>query len=235
MTLYGQLDPQKIMDTIARLRARIVERFPDADLAKVAEELLHIAQQNAMRLERIQRPIVTLRVAAALAILVMPAALLLVRWSQIDLQVHAISDFVQMVDAGISTLAFALAIVVFVVTLEIRVKRQRALRALHELRALAHIVDMHQLTKDPESFAVDLPRTLSSPERRLGHIALGRYLDYCSEMLSLTSKIAALYAQRLTDPVVLSAVDQIEDLANRMSSKIWQKITILEGIIARQG
>ena len=29
--------------------------------------------------------------------------------------------------------------------------RKRALAAIHELRAMAHIVDMHQLTKDPES------------------------------------------------------------------------------------
>jgi len=35
---------------------------------------------------------------------------------------------------------------------------------------------------------------------------LGRYLDYCSEMLSLTGKVAALYAQDLDDPVVVEAV-----------------------------
>jgi hypothetical protein len=29
---------------------------------------------------------------------------------------------------------------------------------------------------------------------------LTRYLDYCSEMLSLTSKLAAVYAQNLPDP-----------------------------------
>jgi hypothetical protein len=29
-----------------------------------------------------------------------------------------------------------------------------------------------------------------------------RYLDYCSEMVSLTAKIAVLFAQSLADPVV---------------------------------
>jgi hypothetical protein len=35
-------------------------------------------------------------------------------------------------------------------TIETRVKRRRALRAIHELRSIAHVIDMHQLTKDPE-------------------------------------------------------------------------------------
>lgn len=46
-------------------------------------------------------------------------------------------------------------------------------------------------------------------------------------MLSLIGKIAALYAQHLNDSVVLEAVDEIEDLSNSLSHKIWQKITII--------
>ena len=42
------------------------------------------------------------------------------------------------------------AAVLFLVTLEVRLRRQRALAAIHELRSLAHVVDMHQLTKHPE-------------------------------------------------------------------------------------
>ena len=57
---------------------------------------------------------------------------------------------------------------------------------------------------------------------------LGRYLDYCSEMLSLTSKVAASFVQSLSDPVVLSTVNEIETLATGLSGKIWQKITLLE-------
>ena len=56
---------------------------------------------------------------------------------------------------------------------------------------------------------------------------LSRYLDYCSEMLSLTGKVATLYVQRFDDPVALSAVDQIEDLTTGLSRKIWQKIVII--------
>jgi hypothetical protein len=57
---------------------------------------------------------------------------------------------------------------------------------------------------------------------------LNRYLDYCSESLALISKIAALYVQDFQDPVLLDAVDDVEDLTAGFSRKIWQKITILE-------
>lgn len=57
---------------------------------------------------------------------------------------------------------------------------------------------------------------------------LGRYLDYCSELLSLISKIAALHVQRFNEPVVLGAVNEIEALTTGLSGKIWQKITVLD-------
>ena len=58
-------------------------------------------------------------------------------------------------------------------------------------------------------------------------VELGRYLDYCSEMLALNSKLAALYAQSLHDPVVLAAVDEVETLTTGLTAKIWQKLVIL--------
>jgi len=59
---------------------------------------------------------------------------------------------------------------------------------------------------------------------------LNRYLDYCSDALALISKIAALYVQGFQDPVLLDAVDDVEDLTAGFSRKIWQKITILENL-----
>ncbi|TMP99740.1 MAG: hypothetical protein E6L09_08785 [Verrucomicrobia bacterium] len=71
------------------------------------------------------------------------------------------------------------------------------------------------------------PPTKSSPRRTMTDFELSRYLDYCSEMLSLIGKVAALYVQRFDDPVALSAVDEIEDLTTGLSRKIWQKIMII--------
>jgi hypothetical protein len=75
------------------------------------------------------------------------------------------------------------------------------------------------------------PDTASSPPRTVSTQELGRYLDYCSELLSLASKVSALFAQHFADPVVLGAVNEIEALANGFSNKIWQKITLLDRVI----
>ena len=71
------------------------------------------------------------------------------------------------------------------------------------------------------------PATESSPKRTMTTFEMSRYLDYCSEMLSLIGKVAALYVQRFDDPVAISAVDEIEDLTTGLSRKVWQKIMLI--------
>ncbi len=141
----------------------------------------------------------------------------------------SIAELAQGIDAGVNEAILLTAAIYFLVTIETRMKRGRALKALHELRSLAHIIDMHQLTKDPEMFASEYEPTNASPERsELTPFQLERYLDYCSEMLAVLSKVAALYVQHLQDETVLRAVDEVENLASGLSRKIWQKITILD-------
>jgi predicted MPP superfamily phosphohydrolase len=118
--------------------------------------------------------------------------------------------------------------VLFLANVETRIRRRRALAAIHELRSIAHIVDMHQLTKDPDQFLAEGSVTVSSPQRTMTRFQLARYLDYCTELLSLTSKVAALYVQDFQDPVVLDAVTDVENLTTGLSRKIWQKIMIVD-------
>ena len=137
------------------------------------------------------------------------------------------TNFIQSLESSISSVVFVGATILFFVSWENRIKRSRALKAIHELRALAHIIDMHQLTKHPESCFAHRP---PAPKRALTPFELNRYLDYCSEALALISKIAALYVQGFQDPVLLDAVDDVEDLTAGLSRKIWQKISILENL-----
>ena len=51
--------------------------------------------------------------------------------------------------------------------------------------------------------------------------------------MTVISKLAALHVQEFSDPVTLSAVNDIEDLTQGLSRKIWQKIMILDRILAR--
>jgi hypothetical protein len=91
------------------------------------------------------------------------------------------------------------------------------------------VIDMHQLTKDPERvLRTDWESTPSSPTETMSPFLLTRYLDYCSEMLSILGKVAALYVQDFDDEVALAAVNEIEALTTGLSRKIWQKIMILQ-------
>jgi len=229
---FRRLDPAKIIDTVQSLHRRIEERFPGSGLGNVAAELLRVAEETVSRTEWIQRPHIPLRLAAgilSLGIVALLATLL------VHIRQFQFSDFtnsVQALDASISSVVFVGAAMLFMVSWENRIKRSRALKAVHELRALAHIVDMHQLTKDPES-ALRTPVGKAPQQRNLTTYELTRYLDYCSDALALISKIAALYVQGFQDPVLLNAVDDVEDLSAGFSRKIWQKITILESLEAR--
>ena len=226
--MYRSLNPEHIIRTIGQLRERVQERFPASGLGKVAEELQQIATEAVARADWIARPLIGLRLGIGFLVALLAAIILL---ALIHLKVskmwESFAEFVQAVEAGVNDIVFVAIAIFFLVTLEGRIKRQRALKAIHELRALAHIIDMHQLTKDPHVITNPGPPTKSSPRRTMTDFELSRYLDYCSEMLSLIGKVAALYVQRFDDPVALSAVDEIEDLTTGLSRKIWQKIMII--------
>lgn len=227
-----QLDAGKIEETVVTLARRIQERFPQSGLHGVCQHLHSVAAAARKRALEIQRPIVSVRIASALMIAGVLVMLGYTVKATLDLANETgnklgPSDFVQMLDAAINSVVLVGATVLFLVTLESRIKRRRALRALHELRAIAHVIDMHQLTKDPQRAAGVLVATPSSPTSDLSPDQLIRYLDYCSEMLSLVGKLAALYLQRSDDAVVLSTVDEIEGLTTGFSRKIWQKLMII--------
>lgn len=231
---YQQLDESQIVATLTRLRDRIEERFPGSGLGVVSGQLLVLAHDSRAMVEYLRRPHWPIRIAGGVAIAAMVALLVaIVLAVQVPIRVGDVSSLIQASNAAISDIVFLGAAVFFLATLEIRIKRRRALAALHRLRSVAHIVDMHQLTKDPERLLSAQPDTASSPDRSMSAAELGRYLDYCSELLSLTSKIAALHVQYFTDAVTLGAVNEIEALASGLSGKIWQKITLLERAGAR--
>jgi hypothetical protein len=230
IAIYLTLDSSKLLETIERLCRRIGERFPNSGLYQVACQLLTIAEHSKARAEMIARPLLWVRVLNSLLIVVIVAGIV-GAISTINLTVTEFHffDFVQALEAGINDIVLIGAGIFFLITLEVRIKRGRALKALNELRAIAHVIDMHQLTKDPEYMLQRGVDTPSSPKRTMTPYELSRYLDYCSEMLSLTGKLAALYVQHFDDGVVLNSVNEIESLTTDLSRKIWQKLMILHG------
>jgi len=228
--MYRTLNPDKIIETLAKLERRITERFPGSGLSKVCDELVGIARDSKAKTAAEARPNLALRAGIGL-VLVLGMALLGYVATLIDVKRGADENLygvLQGIEAAVNTLVLTGAGVFFLATLESRWKRQRALAELHQLQSIIHVVDMHQLTKDPSRIAN--PRTASSRERPLTPYELTRYLDYCSEMLSLAAKIAALHAQATKDPVIIDATRGLEQLTANMSSKIWQKIRIAQDL-----
>ncbi len=134
-------------------------------------------------------------------------------------------DLLPLLETAVNNLVFAGIAIFFLVAVPERMERARVLRLVHRLRSLAHVIDMHQLTKVPERLergrreddGLDLTR------EQLAH-----YFDYCTEMLSLVGKAAALFAEDTTDGEVLDAVEGIETLTSDMARKVWQKIAVLQ-------
>lgn len=230
--MYRDLKADLIVQTCRATQQRVAEQFLNSGLSKIAAEIQAVSEQAAGLAAWLSRPHLPLRALAGLAII----GIFLIIYGvamhiKVQMTVGSIAELLQGLDAAINEIVFIGVAAFFFITLETRLKRRRALAAIRELRSLAHVIDMHQLTKDPEHIA-DAPSGTEA-KRPQNPAELIRYLDHCSDLLALISKIAALYVQKFDDPVTLNAVNEIENLTNGLSRKIWQKIVILDRILSR--
>jgi hypothetical protein len=205
-------------------------------LVEACDELLRVGQEAKRRATWVSRPIVWLRVSAAICIALIVAGLV-GTLSQLEPSSRPLDLvlFVNVMEASINNLVLLAIAAFFLVTIETRIKRNRSLVALHELRSLAHMIDMHQLTKDPDRLLFGTRTTESSPVNDMGVFEMSRYLDYCCEMLSLVGKIAAIYGLQWHEAVSIQAVYDVERLTTGMSQKIFQKVMILHGDLGHAG
>ncbi len=228
---YTHLKADLILKTIERLEQRINNRFPDSGLGRVCGEFRILSYESEALSRRLGPPIWPVRIVAWMAAVLLVG---LVIWALVQLVQHfsfnaeGMADLLQTTESAINELIFLGLALFSLIRFETRIKQRSALAALHRLRSIAHVVDMHQLTKDPAYLLGTFTQTQVSPERSLTRQQLTRYLDYCSEMLALNSKIAALFAENMDDPVILNAVNDLESLTQGMAAKIWQKIMILD-------
>ena len=238
LSSYERLDGREVREVIRYLGERIDEFLPNhpglrsvtRELGALVEDLLERGR-TAPRRRRIVGWI-----ARVLIVLVVMTALITVGAAVRDAIAErgALQAFqwLPVVESGVNDLVFAGIAIWFLLSLADRLVRNDLLRRLHRLRSLAHIIDMHQMSKDPAAL---LPETVAGTPGGRDEISprtmsvrdYGVYLDYCSELLSLTSKAAALCAEESTDALVLDTVSEIENLTTGMSRKIWQKISLL--------
>ncbi len=226
---YRTLSSDHLIKTVETLERRIHERFPGCGLSKVCAELSQIARESSEKVVLASSPNMPLRIGIGI-VLVTGIMLLYYVGTIIEVKVGTENLFgvLEGIDAAVSTLIVTAAGMYFLTTLEGRWHRERALKDLHELRSIIHVIDMHQLTKDPSRTSTVGTQTPSSPQRPMTPFELARYLDYCSEMLSLAAKIAALYAQGTRDSLIIETASDLGQITSNISGKIWQKITLVQ-------
>lgn len=224
-----RLSASAVQATVGRLTERIEARFPSRGLARVAGELTTLAEDVSVGAAGARARLRWVRWVsrAGIAIVVLASVVAFALAMQDAELVDSSVAWLPLIESAINDLVFAAIAVFFLHALPNRVERGQLLDLLHRLRSLAHIVDMHQLTKDPERLRHDFTPTSVSPALDLDRAGMEHYLDYCSELLSLIGKVAALCAEESRDPVVLDTVSTVETLTTGMSRKIWQKISLL--------
>ena len=230
-TSLEKVQAQPVLSTVQRLQERVEARFAGRGLCRVVGELGDLVEEVVSSTASVrgrQAWLRSLSRVGILAVLVVTAvvAVLAVRAAMEDAPDDGL-EWLPLLESAVNDLVFAALAIWFLHSVPERLQRDRVLGLLHRLRSLAHIVDMHQLTKDPERLRSSFHPTPKSVPMNLDHDELEHYLDYCAELLSLVGKAAALCAEESRDAVVLNAVSTIETLTVSLERKIWQKISVL--------
>ena len=208
------LDAGKLAVTADALAKWIGVEFPNANLAVVAREVANLTADARRVSWVLARPMYFVRAIVLMIILAALGGVGYHAWF------HP-KELLKWIDDTKGLGIYFMAAAAFLVTLEIRLKRSKALTAIHDLRSLAHIIDMHQLAKDPiiERYRVDPGNDFREK--------LAAYLHTCTALLNLVSKVGQVYIDHFPDSVATTAVNDFEAVCNGMANKIWAKIDAL--------
>lgn len=226
---YRTLNPDMIVATVEKLNGRMEARFSGRGLTQVSRELVELARDETGKARQLARPRFFLRGLSYLLVLCAIGVIGYIGWTlKLEFQAEFNLGMFEGVEAFINLLILLVAGVWFLLNLENRAKRHDVLARINQLRSIAHVIDMHQLSKDPMSDLHVGSKAETSPESDLHGYDLVRYLDYCADLLAILGKLAAVYPQYTDDAVVIGAVTDLERLSSELSRKVWQKITVLE-------
>ncbi len=217
---YDEIRSSEIISTIEQITLTIKRQFPDSGLSKISAAMEESAKKMDQNIALTLRPRIWLRAISVILtiLLIICAGILLILFVQMIhnelTQRFAIEEFMQGIEAFISALVLIGGGLYFVVTSENKIRRKEALVQLNTLRAYAHVIDLHQLKKDP---------TISG-RTKLDKKKVAEYLDYCSDLMSILGKMAAYYDMHIDDSIVRESAADVENLTTGLSRKIWQKI-----------
>ena len=149
-----RLEPAKLIETAQRLERRIVERFEGSGLSRVCAELVKRTTQAEHACEHIRSPQYGLRLLSGVIIALIVLAALGAGYLALQESAQGPASWTDVATVGeaIANEVILLAAAIwFFVTLERKRKRDRVLGAMNQLRTLAHLIDIHQLSKNPDT------------------------------------------------------------------------------------
>src|SRR5262245_61562615 len=101
------LDAAQITETIERLSRRIEIRFPGAGLLNVCRHLFDVARHTAETAAWIDRPLIPLRIAIGLLLLLITAGFLVtVNTIRTPADPLTLAELVQVIESGVNDLLF---------------------------------------------------------------------------------------------------------------------------------
>lgn len=156
-----QLDVEPVRRTVALLHDRIEARFPQRGLRQACADLLALVDEVGAVSEttqsKVRRARLWSRVLMGLILAATAVAMVLgVHDATVsDDRLRTSLDWLPLIETVIADLVYAGVAVFFLYSFPERIRRGRTLALLHQLRSMAHVIDMHQLTKDPEMLRED--------------------------------------------------------------------------------
>ena len=196
-----RLDPARIIETAENLAREVGEKLPGSSLAGLAVELAQIAHETDERTLRARRPIYAIRVISLLAVSVSLLALwyllghIHTRW-----EFGTITEVFEAADAGFNLLILLAGALWFLITIENRIKRRKALLFIEELREFIHVIDVTQLYYTPAVYNPDHETTRTSVSFDY------TYFLFCTQMLAIISNLAPLYSRGTTGDSILRSL-----------------------------
>lgn len=221
-----------LSEAAATLESRIRARFPTSSLLANASWLRVIIGNAPSETRAYKRRFFALRFVFLMVAFVIAAALTFAIYQlNLNYKPASLVDLAQLVESGINDIIFLSLGAYFLFRIEPWIKRRRMLLFLGKLRDLIHVTQLLQMHKDPERVVrPDDRSTAASPD--LGDVGtsaflMGKYLDYCLDMLTLISAVAAFVGRDVTDKQLRDGIWEIEELCSTISAKISNKTLML--------
>lgn len=238
-----------LADAAATLERRIRDRFPTSSLLHNASWLRVLVSLAPAETAAYRRRFVLLRLLFLLfAVLAVGIFGFGIYRLNLDYKPDSVVELAQLIESGINDVIFLSLGAYFLFRLEPWIKRHRMLLFLGKLRDLVHVTQLLQMNKDPERVVRPVSLQLASsvgagtipsgparaesraqdpPGAENSAFLMGRYLDYCLDMLTLISAVAAFVGRDVTDKLIRDGIWEIEELCSSISAKISNKTLML--------